>query len=339
MLSLSNVCLNGKLKNITFSLDDQNLCVLSLTEHGVSALADVICGIKRISAGEIERNGNVPLFTRGADLPEHLTVKEYFDTVMALSGVSKLPEIVYEASKKLLDRRIGSLKRSSKVKVGVLSLLIPESEYVFAECPTARLDPDEAERIMAFLLSESHASHVIYGAESLADMKNADLVLALDKGEAIFFGTPDELLEKTAESGVTAARLMGDIKKIEAALENLDTEIEKTEKKDVYSVRFKNGFAAADIKKLLRGSGITFLEAVKENAALKKLVAALTKKENSKKDAYEEKKSESAGPKKIDISLTAFNRELDEDPYESDEEDTDEARELSESTLFTDRKE
>lgn len=338
MLSLSNVCLNGKLKNISFSIEKQNLCVVSASQDNISALADVICGVKRISDGHLETNGKVPLFTRGADLPSHLTVKEYFDAVMALSGAKALPEIVYEASKKLLGRRIVSLKASAKARVGALSLLIPEAEYVFAQSPTAGLDPEEAERVTDILFSDLHSSYVIYGAESLTDMKKADLVLALDKGKSIFFGTPDELIEKADENGTTVALVMGSREKLEKVTENLEADIEKTEKDNVYAVRFTNGFSASDIKKLLKGSGITFLEAEKENAALKKLVSLLTKKDKSKKENLELKKAESAGPKKIDISLTAFNRELDENPYEEEDVDEEE-QETSESTLFSGRKE
>jgi len=269
MLSLSNVSLGSKLKNVSLTLENQSLCVISDSKVAVNALADVICGIKPVTSGEISQVGKTPLLAKGAPMPDFLTVNEYFDTASALSGISDLPPFVRENSKALGDRRISSLKRYARMAAGVFSVIIPEGEFFFCEYPTSALTPDESAKLLSIMLSSGHSSRPIFSSDSLTDAKKADLILALYKGEQIFFGAPSEL-----DSSLTAP--------------------------------------ATDER-------------------LKKLVSSLERKDLKKKEEYEIAQAENAPPKKIDISLTAFNRELDDNPYDDDDED-------GQSTLFSDRK-
>ena len=331
MLSLSNVSLGSALKELSFSSEGQSICAVSADKESLSALCDVICGIKKPSSGTVKCGGNVPLLAKDSPLPPYMTVEAYLKTAASISGKNGIEPFVYENAKAILDRRIGSLTRSARTRVGVLSLLTAGAEYVFAELPTEGLDPTESDKVLSLLLSDSHGSLPIYAADTLSDMMKADRVLALDHGRLAFFGAPCELTEMAEHMTETVATLMGDKSRIEELFGSICDVISETDKKNVYLLELGD-MTEKEIKERIKGSGITFIGANRKNDILRRIVGMLKLNGERKAEAYAERVAKKEGPKKLDVSFTAFSRELSEDPYsddESDEEDTEE------STLFS----
>ena len=334
MLSLSNIHYGSRLKGLSFTLDGENICIVT---DDPSAVCDIISGVCCPTSGEIKREGSVPLLARGCPLPDFMTVKGYFDTVSALSR-HDIPDIVYSEGKALLDKRIGSLSRYEKARVGVLSVLIPEAEAVVCECPTEGLDAMEASEVLSLLMSDRHPSNTIFTADSVSDIKMADRVIVIERGQPLYIGTPDGLFEKAHGASALNVRAIGDRSRLEALLDGIDAEISATEKKGVYLITLPESFTSAEVKGMMKGSGVTFIDASRENERIKRIVSGLEHKDEKKTEEREAKEQKASPKKGIDASLFAFNRDT-ENAFEDDEDADDDGENDTESTLFSGRRE
>lgn len=75
---------------------------------------------------------------------------------------------------------------------------MPDPAIILADEPVASLDPAISRDVLALLRSQAH----VWGATVLCSLHQVDLarefadrVVALDRGQIIFDGAPDELLE------------------------------------------------------------------------------------------------------------------------------------------------
>ena len=316
MLIFDNVCLEGRLKNITVSLDGQSVCVIG---DGAGDLLALASGILYPSSGKISRDGLIPFLPKDAPLPSFLTVSAYLNQVKAISGAESIPDHVSLLISPLLGKRISALSRTQRIKVGLASLMLPETEYVAAEAVTDGLDPTEGAEVLDLLLCESCAA-ALYSTDTLDAVKRAQTVIAVDGGELLFIGTHEQLTETVNAPYRVSARVSGHRDRLDKALSDIDVTVTEGEKSNFYTVTFPEGFTSQEIRGLLKGTGVTFIDAVSEGERLRRLVSSLERKEEKKRDDYEEKKAQSLKPSGLDASMFAFSRELSD---ENDEEEGD----------------
>lgn len=97
-----------------------------------------------------------------------------------------------------LRRRAEHLSGGQQQRLGLARALMPDPAIILADEPVASLDPAISRDVLALLRSQAH----VCGATVLCSLDQVDLarrfadrVVALDRGQIIFDGAPDELLE------------------------------------------------------------------------------------------------------------------------------------------------
>lgn len=322
--------LSFKIRDTAVELNCKSLCVISKSETEKRTFADSVCGIS-LSTDEGAQRKKVILLPKGAPLPEFMTVRQYFDLAMQIDGCGVMNDYAADTVSDMLDERISALSNVDRLTAGILSVIAPSPEAVFIEEPDLGLTPEEAESVFSILQSCDNPCSVIYTASSASAMKRADKILALENGRILFFGTPAELDEEVNGNGTLIARIMGAKEKISDAFSALGAEILPDERKGVYSVTLDGAVTPDDVKRLIRGKGVTLIDTRRSNERLVKLVKEL---ESTERTANEERLAESSAPKKIDISLTAFSRFTGENDFEADEETEENDNGTSDITRF-----
>lgn len=94
------------------------------------------------------------------------------------------------------DRNVATLSGGEAQRVSIARALANQPQVLLLDEPTSALDPDAkegVERLLASLVRERHATCVWVTHDILQARRVADLVLRIEAGRAIAFGTPQEL--------------------------------------------------------------------------------------------------------------------------------------------------
>jgi putative ABC transport system ATP-binding protein len=95
------------------------------------------------------------------------------------------------------DRDVATLSGGEAQRISIARALANEPEVLLLDEPTSALDPEakeSIERLLAELVRERHATCVWVTHDLAQAARVADLVLKIEAGKAIAFGTPQELL-------------------------------------------------------------------------------------------------------------------------------------------------
>lgn len=326
MLSFSDVSLGSVLCGLSFEINRQSLCIVSENEAEANAVADILCAVAFPDSGKADIRFPVPLLAKDAPLPPYLKCSDYPKTV----GNGEIAAYACELSKGMADKYISSLSRFERVRLGILSLTETSGDYFFAEYPTDGLEPESSALILDLMHDPEHGKTPIFTSKSLRDVQSSELVLVVSKGRAEFFGTPDALTETADAPGTLIAKIMGNEDKIKNVFEALDIKVREGDKQNLYEVSFPEGLSSGTIKEMLKGTGLVFISARKDNDTLKSIVASLRRTDELKDEKAEQEKKSKAGPAKLDASLFAFSRtENAFEPNEDGDEDDGEAEESS----------
>ncbi len=192
------------------------LGVLGPNGSGKSTTVRLLTGLLRPTSGSVALFGE-PVTAESAprlrsrigvqtesDLYHRLTVAENLETWAELHGLrrSDVPRQIGEALEivGLTDRRdsyVGSLSKGLRQKAKIARALLGDPELLFLDEPTAGLDPEAAEDLVAHLAklrAEARTTlvlctHQLHGLERLCD----DIVV-LDRGALVVAGRVEELL-------------------------------------------------------------------------------------------------------------------------------------------------
>ena len=322
--------LSFKVRDTVIELDCKSLCVISKSETEKRALADSVCGIS-LSTDKSAHSGKVILLPKGVPLPDFMTVRQYFDLAMEIDGCGVMNDFAADTVSDMLDEKISALSKAERLTAGILSVIAPSPDAVFIEEPDLGLTPEEAENVFSVMLSNDHPCTVIYTAVTASAMRRADKILALENGRVMFYVTPNELDDVINGNGTLTARIMGSKEKIEETFSSLGAEIQPDERKGVYAVTLDGSVTPDDVKRLIRGKGVTLIDTRKSNEKIAKLVKELESAERIEND---KRASESSAPKKIDISLTAFSRFSGENDFDDDDAAEENGEDTSDITRF-----
>jgi ABC-2 type transport system ATP-binding protein len=192
---------------------------------GKSTSLKAICGLLEPESGHVLLNGHdvhaSPVQAKhhlgyvpdGHDLPDLVTMAEYFEFVGALRGLPRgesiargkaIMELLH--AEQYLDSYLGTLSHGTKKKVQIVGALVGKPRLLVLDEPTSGLDAETQavfkelikacrNRGMAILM----ASHNLMAAESLCDS-----VTLIHQSECLFSGPMFELLkgERNLEDAV-----------------------------------------------------------------------------------------------------------------------------------------
>lgn len=202
------------LKEISFSVRNGELvAIVGANGSGKTTLSKCITGLLPLTQGDIQFK-NVRLTNLNEHLlwkklgyvfqnPEHQFVTDtVFDEIAFDLRLDQRTE--YEINRKVssilkktnLERFANvhpfSLSQGQKRRLSVATMLVNDQDLLILDEPTFGQDAQTAYEIMNLLVERTKAILMITHDMNLVD-QYADRVLVLDKGEMIFFGTPEAL--------------------------------------------------------------------------------------------------------------------------------------------------
>ena len=198
---------------------------------GKSTLMGIIAGAKKIQAGKVQvlggdiadrrhRNAVCPLIAYmpqglGKNLYFELSVYENIDFFAQLFGLSRAERRTRIGS--LLkatgldpfpDRPAGKLSGGMKQKVGLCSALIHDPDLLLLDEPTTGVDPLSRQQFWT-LVDNIRAGRpgmsVLVSTAYMDEADRFDWLIAMDAGQVLATGTPDELKQRTGTEDLEGA--------------------------------------------------------------------------------------------------------------------------------------
>jgi heme exporter protein A len=194
------------LYDVSFRLEGgQTLAVLGRNGAGKSTLLRILSTLLRPHGGEIAVLGEplprrafavrplVGLLGHEPLLYRDLTARENLHYHADLHGTSatRVDELLDKVG---MDRRaddpVRSLSRGMVQRVAVCRAVLHDPELLLLDEPRANLDPAAVELIEPLIGRGNGHARVITSHDPQAAIREADLVLGLKDGQAVFFGPP-----------------------------------------------------------------------------------------------------------------------------------------------------
>ncbi|HEY5935252.1 MAG TPA: ABC transporter ATP-binding protein [Kofleriaceae bacterium] len=102
------------------------------------------------------------------------------------------------AIEEVLDRRIGTLSKGFRQRVGLADALLGEPALLVLDEPTSGMDPIQTRELREHLIAAAKDRAVLVSSHAVTDLEPlATRVAVLREGELVAVGTPDELRAKT----------------------------------------------------------------------------------------------------------------------------------------------
>ena len=180
---------------------------------GKTTLLRIATGFLDADAGDVAIDGiaitdRARAQSRLGYLPEHapapaeLTVRDHLTTRARLKGVRerdaidkvmKAAAITSEA-----DRRIGTLSKGFRQRVGLADALLGEPPLLVLDEPTSGMDPIQTKELRAHLVEAAKQRAVLVSSHAVADLEGlAARIAVLRDGVLVAVATPDELIAQT----------------------------------------------------------------------------------------------------------------------------------------------
>ena len=167
---------------------------------GKTTLLTILAGIRPPDAGAVRADGRAGWVPQTPALYDRLTARENLHLFARLEHVGD-PEA---AVSRMLDQtglrdraadRVAHLSGGNRQRLNVAIGLLSGPPVLLMDEPSAALDPRQRARLWEYLgrLSDDGTA-VVFTTHTVSEVeRNADRVLVLADGEALFWGTPDEL--------------------------------------------------------------------------------------------------------------------------------------------------
>lgn len=135
----------------------------------------------------------------------NLTAYEYLNYVAALKGMKKR-EALHQINQFLLefhledvkDKKLGGFSGGMKQRIGIISALLDNPEFIIADEPTTGLDPEERITVRNLLSELAKERIVILSTHIVSDIEAvASRILILKNGSLVFDDVPRRLIDKS----------------------------------------------------------------------------------------------------------------------------------------------
>ena len=201
-------------EDVSFAVADGGICgLLGPNGAGKSTIMNILTGYLSATSGQVTVAGHpLPEEADAAKkcvgyLPEQpplypeMTVQEYLDFAAELKGVKKAErkEQVRSAARrtgleKVLPRRIRSLSKGYRQRVGIAQALLGSPKLIILDEPTVGLDPAQVIEIRKLIRELGQAHTVILSSHILSEVQAVcQQVLILSKGRLAASGSLQEL--------------------------------------------------------------------------------------------------------------------------------------------------
>lgn len=209
------------LKNVSFSIPKgKTTVILGGSGSGKSTLLKHLIGLLKPTAGQILMNGGdiavmneqefnevrkrIGVLFQGAALLNSLTVAD--NVALPMREHTKLEESTIQVMVRMKLDLVGlsgfenyypsQLSGGMKKRAGIARAMALDPAFLFFDEPSAGLDPITAAGLDELILKLRHAfkmTFIVVTHEMPSVFKIADYVVMLDRGDAVFAGTLDEL--------------------------------------------------------------------------------------------------------------------------------------------------
>ena len=234
MLELKNLTKrygNGTvaLHNVSLEFDRGVLGLLGANGAGKTTLMSILATVQTPSSGSARWRGEdivknpAPLRRELGYLPQDFGVYDRLDAREFLTYLGRLKGLSGKALKQRIDnvleivnlqhtgsRRLGAFSGGMRQRVGIAQALLGEARLLIVDEPTVGLDPEERLRFRHLLSEIAHDRVVILSTHIVSDIEAiASRIAVLRKGELLFAGEPEEMLQR-AGGAVFTARIEAD---------------------------------------------------------------------------------------------------------------------------------
>ena len=202
------------LKEVSFHIKEGMYGLLGKNGAGKTTLMKILAGILEKSSGEIYYDGSEvkdinEIRHRIGYIPQkfsfypNMTVFEIMDYFSVLNKVKKDKKGKIE---KLLDlvhlvgqehTKTKALSGGMKQSLGIAVSLIGDPDLLLVDEPMVELDPMERTNFVNMLASFAKTKTILLSSHIVSDFEaTCKRLIVLDKGEAVFAGSKDELIER-----------------------------------------------------------------------------------------------------------------------------------------------
>jgi ABC-2 type transport system ATP-binding protein len=160
----------------------------------------------------------------GAPSYGDMTVKQFMNFIADIRGISKLAkefkisDVVNKVNlQSVLHRRIETLSKGFKRRVGLAQALIHDPSVLILDEPTDGLDPNQKREVRKLINDMAQDKVIILSTHILEEVEAVcDRVIVVAAGKLILDSTPEELTQKAPEKNT--------IKVLEEVFVNITTE-------------------------------------------------------------------------------------------------------------------
>ncbi len=182
-----------------------------------------ICGYD-ISEQPVEAKKLFGYLPEGAPGYSDMTVKQFINFIAEIRGISKVAkefkinEVINKVNlQSVLHKRIDTLSKGFKRRVGLAQALIHDPSVLILDEPTDGLDPNQKREMRKLITDMAQDKVIILSTHILEEVEAVcDRVLVVASGKLILDSTPAELTQKAPEKTT--------IKVLEEVFVNITTE-------------------------------------------------------------------------------------------------------------------
>ena len=175
---------------------------------GKTTLLTILAGIQPPDAGTMRTTGRAGWVPQTPAVYDKLTASENLRVFARLEQVEDVEAAVARmldqtGLRERADDQVAQLSGGTRQRLNVAIGLLSSPPVLLMDEPSAALDPRQRARLWEDLggLSEDGTT-VVYATHTLSEAeRQADRVLVLADGEALFWGPPHELQERVAAPG------------------------------------------------------------------------------------------------------------------------------------------
>jgi len=123
-------------------------------------------------------------------LYSEMKVDEYLSFVGAIKKENNWQKVIKEVDlEEVIGKKIETLSRGYKQRVGLAAALIGSPEILILDEPTSGLDPIEQERIRKLIVKKARNRMVIFSSHILSEVeKIATRIIIINKGKIVYDG-------------------------------------------------------------------------------------------------------------------------------------------------------
>lgn len=175
---------------------------LGVNGAGKTTTMRMITGILRPTSGTVAVDGHVPVDEhvtvahKIGYLPENnplypdMKVSEYLQFIRDVKGRGGYREIAEKVSiTEVLDRKIETLSRGYRQRVGLAAALIGDPTILILDEPTSGLDPIEQDRIRALIAELAVHKIIVFSTHILSEVEDiATRIIIIHHGAKVYDG-------------------------------------------------------------------------------------------------------------------------------------------------------